>query len=183
MRGMLAALVVLGTASGAAAEPRMPWYRGFYNRFGIRDTYGVQEPFHAWAAVAFGLGYRFDRDVWGIDTSVLDVQYDPEEGMHTAVRIVPYIGFHRWTCVDFWAGAGLSFGWVKGTVDQAIPKRRGDGFQAEAQLGLELPRTLYVRTFVQLTLTVPLYHLRDNYRSLDSTLDVYALEASVGIRY
>lgn len=177
-----AILVALGTSS-VHAEPPMAWYRGFYTRFGIRDTYGVQEPFHAWAAVAFGLGYRVDRDVWGVDISVLDVQYDPEEGMHTAARVVPYVGFHRWTCIDFWAGAGLSFGWVKGTVDQAIPKRKGNGFQTEAMLGIELPRTLYVRTFVQLNVTVPLYHLRDIYRSRDSTVDVYALEAAFGVRY
>jgi len=175
--------VALAQSSVAYAEPSMPWYRGFYTRVGIRDTYGVQETFHAWAAVAFGVGYKLDRDIWGIDASVLDIQYDPEEGMHTAVRVVPYIGFHRWTCVDFWAGAGLSYGWVKGTVDQAIAKRKGDGFQAEAMLGIELPRTIKVRTFVQANLTVPLYHLRDIYRSRDSTLDVIALEAAFGVRF
>lgn len=178
-----ALVLLLISTSTAWAEPIEPWYRGFYARVGVRDTYGVQEPFHAWAALAVGVGYRFNRDCWGIDASVLNLQYDPEEGMHTAARIVPYVGFRRWTVIDLWTGAGLSYGWVKGTVDQAIAKRKGDGFQAEWILGVELPRTVYVRTFVQFTLTVPLYHLRDLYRSRDSTVDVVAAEGSFGVRF
>jgi len=176
-------LAAVAPVAPAHAEPALRWYRGFYTRVGIRDTYGVQEPFHAWAAAAFGVGYRFNRDCWGIDLSVLNLQYDPEEGMHTAVRLVPYAGLRRWTRIDLWIGAGVSYGWVKGTVDQAIAKRRGDGMQAEGILGIELPRTLYVRTFVQATVTVPLYHLRDLYLSRDSTLDVVAVEGSFGLRF
>ena len=183
MRTLLALVVVATATAPAAAEPVLPWYRGFYTRLGVRDTYGVQEPFHAWAALAFGAGYRFNRDCWGLDLSVLNLQFDPEEGMHTLARLVAYQGLRHWTVLDLWVGGGLSFGWVKGTVDQAIPKRRGEGVQAEAVLGVEMPRTIGVRTFVQATLTVPLYHLRDNYRSRDSTLDVVGVEGSFGLRF
>ncbi len=177
-------VLALLLATGAAeAEPTRRWYRGFYARIGVRDTYGVQEPFHAWAAVAFGLGYRFNRDTWGIDSSVANLQFDPEEGMHTLARIVPYVGLRRWTVVDLWVGAGLSFGWTKGTVDQAIAKRKGQGMQAEAILGIDLPPALWVRSFAQLTVTLPLYELRDIYRSRDSTLDVVAVEASLRLRF
>jgi hypothetical protein len=183
MRHVLAALVVLACASDAAAE-RMPWYRGFYTRVGVRDSYGVEEPFHAWAAFAFGLGYRFDRQTWGIDGSVLNIQFDPEEGLHTAVRVVPYVTFTRWTRVETWLGAGLSYGWVKGTVDEAIAKRRGQGWQCDAILGAELPREIRVRMFVQLAATLPFYTLYDTtYMARDSALHVYALEMALGVRF
>jgi hypothetical protein len=183
MTRLLLVALLIASATPAAAEPAMPWYRGFYTRVGARDSYGVQEPFHAWAAASFGLGYRFNRACWGVDVSVANLQFDPEEGMHTLARVVPYQGLQQWTAIDMWIGAGLSYGWVKGTVDQTIPKRRGEGFQAEAIVGIEMPRTIRVRTFVQFTLTVPLYHLRDNYRSRDSTLEVVALEGAYGVRF
>lgn len=183
MRTAVMILACLLLASSAHAEEPHAWYRGFYTRVGVRDTYGVQEPFHAWAGAAFGLGYRFDRERWGIDGSVLNIQYDPEEGMHTAARIVAYADFQRWLRADIWFGGGLSYGWVKGTVDQAIAKRRGQGVQSETILGVELPRALRVRMFMQFTLTIPLYELRDIYMSRDSTLDVVAIEGAVGVRF
>ena len=95
---------------------------------------------------------------------------------------VPRSGAYA-TAYDIWLGTGLSYGWVKGTVDEAIAKRRGEGWQAELVGGIELPRELRVRLFVQGTLTFPLYSLRDMYRSRDSVLYVYAAEASLGIRF
>jgi hypothetical protein len=179
---LLVTLALLASTP-AHAEPIKPWYRGFYTRIGVRDSYGVQAVFHAWAAFAFGFGYRYNRDCWGLDFSVANVQFDPEEGMHTAARVVAYQSFRHWLPVDLWAGGGLSYGWVKGTVAEAIAKRKGEGFQAEGQLGLELPRALRVRMFLQFTVTVPLYHLRDIYKSRDSTLDVWAAEAALGVRF
>jgi hypothetical protein len=176
-------LLALFALAGTARGERMPWYRGFYTRVGIRDSFGVQEPFHAWAALAFGLGYRFDRGVWGLDGSVLNLQSDPEEGMHTLARIAPYVSLAQWTRIDVWLGTGLSYGWVKGTVDEAIAKRHGEGWQAELVGGIDLPRELRVRLFVQGTLTFPLYSLRDMYQSRDSVLYVYAAEASLGVRF
>ena len=89
----------------------------------------------------------------------------------------------RWTRADTWIGAGLSYGWIKGTVDQPIAKRKGDGFQAELIAGGELPREMRVRLFVQTTLTLPLYNLYDNYHSFDSYLYVYAFEVALGVRF
>lgn len=176
-------LVLLALGGDAFAE-RVPWYRGFYTRVGVRDSYGVEEPFHAWAAFAFGFGYRFTRDAWGIDGSVLDVQFDPEEGLHTAARVVGYVNLGRWTRLDAWIGGGLSYGWLKGTVDQAIPKRRGEGVQGELVAGLELPREMRVRLFAQFTATLPFYNLYDTtYHARDSVLYVYALEAALGVRF
>jgi hypothetical protein len=174
--------LLLGAA--AARAETVPWYRGFYTRIGVRDSYGIQEPFHAWAAFSFGVGFRFTRAQWGIDGSVLNVQYDPEEGMHTAVRVLPYLNLERWVCVDAWIGAGLSYGSVQGTVDEAIAKRRGNGLQGELIGGVELPRALRARLFVQGALTLPLYNLRDPvYMARDSALYVYALEAALGVRF
>jgi hypothetical protein len=175
-------LLVLALASVASAET-LPWYRGFYTRVGVRDSFGVQEPIHAWAAFAFGIGYRYDNGCWGLDASAFNYQYDPEEGLHTAGRLLAFQSLQHWTRADIWVGAGLSFGWLKGTVDQAIAKRRGEGFQTEAVIGVELPRALRVRLFVQGTLTAPLYYLRDIYRSRDSDLYVYAFEAALGVRF
>lgn len=170
-------------AVGIAHAEQLPWYRGFYTRVGLRDVFGVQEPLHAWAALAFGFGYRFDRRCWGLDASALNVGYDPEEGMHTAGRVIGYASLERWTRSPVWIGAGLSYGWIKGTVDQAIPKRRGQGWQTETVVGFELPRALRVRLFAQGTLTAPLYVMRDGYRSRDSVLYTYALEAALGVRF
>lgn len=177
--------VVLGAlllAAMPARAERLPWYRGFYTRLGVRDSYGVQEPFNTWAALAFGLGYRLERDGWGLDGSILNLQYDPEEGLHTAARAIGYAELTRWTRAEAWIGAGLSYGWIKGTVDQAIAKRRGRGAQAELVAGVELPRALRVRAFVQGTLTAPMYNLYDLYLSRDSTVYVFALELAFGIR-
>jgi hypothetical protein len=182
MSRALAVAIVLALAADASAE-RMPWYRGFYTRVGIRDAFGAQEPFHAWAAFAFGIGYRYTRGLWGIDASVLNVQFDPEEGLHTAARIVPYVNVERWIAADAWLGAGISVGWLKGTVDQAIAKRRGEGLQGEVIAGVELPRQLRVRLFVQATLTLPFYNLYDIYKSRDSELYVYAFEGALGVRF
>ena len=175
-------LLVCALATPARAE-RVPWYRGFYTRIGIRDSIGAQEPFHAWAAFAFGIGYRYSHGVWGIDASALNLQFDPEEGLHTAGRIVALVNFERWTHADLWLGAGLSYGWVKGTVDQAIAKRRGEGWQSEIIAGGELPRALVARLFVQGTLTLPLYNTYDIYKSRDSELYVYAVELALGVRF
>jgi hypothetical protein len=180
-RAVVAAALALCT-SAASAEP-LPWYRGVYTRIGWRDSIGIQERFHAWAAFAFGLGYRLERGWWGVDVSVLNLQHDLEEGLHTLGRVVPYLSFERWTRADLWLGAGLSYGWVKGTVDQAIAKRKGEGIQLEVIAGGELPRALRARLFVQGTLTVPLYELRDPYLSRDSVLDVIALEVALGVRF
>ncbi len=182
MKRALVAITLVALAGTARGE-QLPWYRGFYTRVGVRNSWGVQEPFHNWAAFAFGLGYRFDRGVWGIDGSVLDIQWDPEEGMHTIARVVPYVSLAQWTRIDIWLGSGLSYGWLKGTVDQAIPKRRGEGFQAEAIAGVELPRELRVRLFAQGTLTFPLYQVRDLQLSLDSALYVFAGEVALGVRF
>ena len=180
---MRAAIIVIALAGTAAAEP-LPWYRGFYTRIGVRDSFGVEERFHAWTAFAFGIGYRFSRATWGIDGSVLNVQWDPEEGMHEAVRVLPYVTFTKWTGVETWFGAGLSYGWIKGTVDQAIPKRRGEGLQCDVTLGVELPRRIRVRTFAQLAGTLPFYQLYDTtYMARDSALYVYALEVALGVRF
>jgi hypothetical protein len=177
-------LVLALLAAPAHAEEVKPWYRGFYTRVGVRDTYGFQEPFHAWAALSFGLGYRFNRDCWGVDLLLANIQFDPEEGMHTLAKITGYQGLRHWTVIDLWVGGGLSYGWVKGTVDQAIPKRRGEGWQAEAVVGIELPRSIKLRTFVQATLTLPIFELRDTtYMARDSTINVWALEAAYGIRF
>lgn len=174
MRALLVLLLLTGTA-----HADLPWYRGFYTRVGVRDSFGVQDSFHAWAAFSFGLGYRYERAWWGVDGSVLNMQYDPEEGLHTPVRIVPYV-----TWRNLWAGAGLSYGWIKGTVYEPLPKRRGYGVQSELVVGIEAPRALLVRLFVQGTLTAPLYHLYEpQYHSHDSSLYVYALEGAVGIRF
>jgi hypothetical protein len=113
----------------------------------------------------------------------LNLQFDPEEGLHTIARLVPYVSFERWTRADLWFGAGVSYGWVKGTVDQAIAKRKGQGVQLEAIAGVELPRTLRIRPFVQGTFTMPLYELRDPYRSRDSIMSVIAIELALGIRF
>jgi hypothetical protein len=179
--GVVALVLILATSS--ARGERLPWYRGFYTRVGVRDSFGAQETFHAWAAFAFGIGYRHDREQWGIDASALNLQYDKEEGLHTAVRVVPYLKLDRWTRADTWIGAGLSYGWLKGTVDEPIPKRRGQGFQAEVIAGGELPREMRARLFVQTTLTLPLYNLYDNYHSFDSTVYVYAFEVALGVRF
>ena len=144
----------------------------------------AEQPFHAWAAFAFGFGYRYDRHTWGIDGSVLNIQFDPEEGLHTAVRVVPYVTFTRWTHLETWLGAGVSYGWIKGTVDEAIPKRRGQGLQCDAIAGIELPRELWVRMFTQFTVTLPFYELHDTvYMARDSAIYVYALEVSLGVRF
>jgi hypothetical protein len=174
---------VLVLATSTAHAERLPWYRGFYTRIGVRDSYGMQETFHAWAAFAFGVGYRFNRERWGVDASALNFQYDKEEGLHTAGRIVPYLNLERWTRADTWVGAGLSYGWLKGTVDQPIPKRRGEGLQAELIAGGELPREMRVRLFVQSTLTMPIYNLYDIYHSFDSTVYVYSFEIALGVRF
>jgi hypothetical protein len=175
--------LVLALSAPAHAE-RLPWYRGFYARAGLRDSYGVYERLHAWAAVSYGVGYRFDRELWGIDVSAFNLQYDPEEGMHTIGRIVPYIDLGRWTRAHVWLGAGLSYGWVKGTVDEAIAKRRGEGWQAEGILGVELPRALRIRLFAQLAFTAPLYYLHDTiYDARDSALYAVAAEAALGVRF
>jgi hypothetical protein len=179
---LLPLALVLALARSTSAET-LPWYRGFYTRIGLRDSFGVQEPFHAWAAFAFGVGYRYDNGCWGLDASALNVQYDTEEGMHTAGRLVAFQSLKYWTRADIWVGAGLSYGWVKGTVDQAIAKRRGEGVQTEAVVGVELPRSLRVRLFAQATLTAPLYYTRDIYRSRDSTLYVSAFETALGVRF
>lgn len=174
MRWLLALLLLTSTA-----HADLPWYRGFYTRVGVRDQYGVEESFHAWAAFSFGLGYRYERSWWGIDGSVLNMQYDPEEGLHTPVRILPYLTTHR-----LWAGIGLSYGWTKGTVYEPLPKRRGYGMQSELIVGAELPEALLVRMFAQLALTAPLYNLHEpQYDSHDSTLYVYSLEGALGIRF
>ncbi|HUS32227.1 MAG TPA: hypothetical protein VMZ53_27190 [Kofleriaceae bacterium] len=183
MKLLYVVVLALVLATSTARAERLRWYRGFYTRIGVRDSYGMQEPFHAWAAFAFGIGYRYDRERWGIDASALNLQYDKEEGLHTAVRIVPYASLTRWTKAETWAGAGLSIGWLKGTVDQAIPKRKGDGLQAELIAGGELPREMRVRLFVQSTLTLPLYQLYDTNHSRDSTVYVYAFEIALGVRF
>lgn len=185
MRRLLVTISLLVLlASGDARAERVRWYRGFYTRIGVRDSYGVEEPFHAWAAFSFGLGYRYTRERWGIDGSVLNVQYDPEEGMHTAVRVLPYFNLRPWICPDIWVGAGISYGWIKGTVDEAIAKRRGQGWQGELVVGGELPRQLRARLFVQVTATLPFYRLYDTtYMARDSALYVYALEAALGVRF
>lgn len=184
MRRLLVTTSVLVLAVGDAHAERVCWYRGFYTRLGVRDSIGVEEPFHAWAAPSFGIGYRYTRQLWGIDGSVLNFQYDPEEGMHTLARVVPYLNFERWTRADLWIGAGLSYGWVKGTVDEAIAKRRGEGWQGELIVGGEMPRQIRVRMFAQFTATLPLYYLRDTtYMARDSALYVYALEGALGVRF
>ena len=66
----------------------------------IRDSAGMQESFHAWAAFSYGIGYRYQRGRWGLDTSVFDYQYDPEEGMHSLVRIMPTRGWFWRSPVD-----------------------------------------------------------------------------------
>lgn len=160
----------------ATAHAERPWYRNFYIRAGVRDSYGVQESFHAWAAISFGVGYRYERRWWGIDGSVLNMQFDPEEGLHTPVRVVPYVTWHQ-----LWAGAGLSYGWIKGTVYEPLPKRRGYGVQSELMLGGDLP---VARWFLQSTLTAPIYNLYEpQYRSRDSALYVYAVEVALGTRF
>jgi hypothetical protein len=175
-----AVVVAIATASlpAARAEAPGPWYRGFYTQVGIRRSFGVQEVFHVWTGVPLGLGHRLDRGDWGVDCLVLNLQLDPGEGQQTAVRLLPY----RELGQRSWLGAGLSYGWNSGTVDRALSARRGHGLQAELAAGVELPRQLRLRLFVQATLTAPLYELRDVYRSHDSRLYVYSLDASLGVR-
>jgi hypothetical protein len=172
-------LLLLVAASPAAAAPAHPWWQQFYTRVGIRDVSGI----HAWAGASFGLGYRLERGAWGIDGSVLNLQYDPAEGLHTLARIGPYLDFRHFVPVDLWFGAALSYGWCKGTVDEPIPRRTGRGAQLDFLLGYELPPLLRIRSFLQLALTAPLYRLYDTYRSSDSPVYVVAYEAAVGLRF
>lgn len=183
-RAFVASLALVLALDGTAQAERVPWYRGFYTRVGVRDSYAAEERFHAWAAFAFGFGHRYTREAWGIDASVLNFQFDPEEGLHTVVRAIGYVNLGRWTRIDSWLGGGVSYGWLKGTVDQPIPKRRGEGMQGELAFGIELPREMRVRLFTQLTATLPFYYLYDTtYHARDSALYVYALEVALGVRF
>jgi len=174
-------VLVLCASAPARAEIARPWYRGFYAGVGVRDSFSPEEPFHAWAALSYRLGYRFARPAWGLDGSILNFQADFEEGLHTVARLVPYATFTRWTRLETWLGAGLSYGWIQGTVDRAIAKRRGEGLQAELVGGVELP--IKLRCFLQGTVTFPFYDTYNLYRSKDSDVYVYALELAIGVRF
>lgn len=184
------AVVALVVAAAAIASPRpargddgLAWYRGFYTRVGGREVVGKDQVVHAWAALSFGLGYRYDRGWWGVDASVLNLQYDPVEGLHTIARVMPVVNLPRVVQVSPWLGVGLSYGWIDATVDRPIPERGGQGLQVDAIVGLELPRALRARLFVHGALTLPLYNLYDSLRSTDSRTYAYGVEGALGVRF
>jgi hypothetical protein len=179
----VAAAVTCAHAAAAVADDGMQWYRGFYSRVGWRDSRGAGQRFHTWAAPSFGVGYRHERCGWGVDGSVLNVQYHLGDGLQTIARILPYVVLPRALRVDAWLGAGLSFGVLQGTVDKPLPEREGLGLQVDAVLGVELPRSLRVRMFVQGAVTLPVYFLYDSLESTDSRTYAYAFEAAVGVRF
>jgi hypothetical protein len=176
-------LLLAGAGHARATEgtERDPaWWQSFYARVGRRDLLGL----HAYAGNTIGLGYRFARGAWGVDGSILNVQYGgTHEGLETAATLLGVVDAAPLLGADVWLGLGASYGWSSGYVDTILPRRSGHGIQLEAVLGYELPRALRVPLFVQAALTAPLYRLYDVYRSTGSPVYALGIEAAAGVRF
>ena len=186
------------TTSSPSAPRRRPWYRSFYARVGRRDVYplptescrfdGISTRYgpgclHAYVGLSYGFGYRLERRGWGVDASVLNLQLDVTQGLHTLTKVVGYVQRQHGRLEGLWLGAGASVGWIRGVVYAAIAKRRGYGAHGEVVVGYELPPVKRVRTFAHLALTVPLYRLDNTYHSSDSTVYVVGIETAFGVRF
>jgi hypothetical protein len=179
----MVAVMALAAARPAAADPpappRLRWWSGFGVWIGYREVTGVGRA----SGRSLGMRYHLDLGDYGVDVAALNLQRGHDEGIQTAVRAVAFIDLARWLPVELWSGAGVSYGWAKGWNNKPVPRRTGRGAQLELLVGLPLVRLERLRLFAQAAMTVPLYSLRDPYRSSDSEVSVIGYELALGIGF
>ena len=177
MKARLVVLAVLALTSSARADVTPRWYEQFYAYSGYRHVAGVDRA----SSRSWGIGYRFERTTWGLDLAVLGVQNGMDEGLHQVARVTAYRNL-SFVTPRLWVGGGGSYGFVKGWTDTSVPRRGGHGFELDAVAGYDLPKLSFVRPFLQLGVTVPMFTARDRYGSMDSAVRVIGVELALGIR-
>jgi len=165
--------VVLGCLAPARAKGRL------YGRLGQRVVLGAGEM----TSPTLGVGYRWERGVWGLDASAANLQVGRNAGVHGAASLGGYRYLPPVLGVDLWIFAGLGWGWTQVWTDAQLSRRSGQGFQVDVALGAELARTRPFSLFVRLGATAPLYALHDIYGSQGSAPRVVALDLSLGVGF
>jgi hypothetical protein len=115
------------------------------------------------------IGYRRERDAFGIDVSFFNLQYQPSNrsygyspqgtaGMAGSWLKLEFLNFHTpFADRSRYLGAGLS--WSSANLDNGSKSWRGSGLQGELTAGYELGRTSTIRVLIQADAGLPFYKL------------------------
>jgi len=171
MRSALVIFTVL--CSSAAAEARS-WWEKFYVAAGYRDVDGLDRA----SGRTLAAGFREECAGWGIDLAAFVPVAGFDEGFHQLVRLTGYRSWKR-----LWIGGGVGYALLDGWTDTSVPHRSGHGLTLDAIAGIELASAGFVRSFLQLDVSVPTFSARDRYRSSDSTVRPIAVELAFGLRF
>jgi hypothetical protein len=176
MKRVLVILCLVLSASPARAEPT--WWQQFYVHTGLRTSLGLERA----TTPTLALGYRLEHGRWGADLAVVDVQQGLDEGVHELgrlglVRSQPLGHGRAWLSLS--AGYSVARGWVPSD----LPRRRGHGAQVGASVGYDVIVSATLRAFAEVRVGLPLYDLRDQYGSMDSSIRIVPLDFAIGTRF
>jgi hypothetical protein len=168
---VLVIALVLAAASTAEASPA--WWQQFYVYAGYREVDGLDRA----SGRTLAIGYREERDGWGLDLAALDHVDGLDEGLHQLLRFSAY---GKWR--NLWLGGGLSYSVLDGWTQTAVPHRSGQGIGVDVIGGVDLPGWKFVRPFIQLDVTVPTFGAYDRYGSTDTMERAIGIEIAFGLR-